>query len=185
MRKILAVATLFLGALSVQAQEKVMKIQKSDGTIAQTRVADLKQISFLSVEEGIKGLLIKSLDGREAAVLFEANPKVTIASGKLTMKSNSAADIVFEVEDIAEISFDEEAIATSIGDMKDFDCMFQNDGTLLRNIPQGVTPSVYAVDGRKLPTPPMKDGELQLNRSTLGSGVFIVKIGSFTTKIKL
>ena len=57
MRKILFVASLFLGSLSSQAQEKVMNIQKTDGTIAQTRLADLKQISFLTVEEGGQGLL--------------------------------------------------------------------------------------------------------------------------------
>ena len=49
MRKIIALATLLLGALSGQAQEKVMNIQKTDGTNAQTRIADLKQISFLHV----------------------------------------------------------------------------------------------------------------------------------------
>lgn len=185
MRKILAVAILSLCALSVYAQEKVMKIQKTDGTIAQTRVKELKQISFLSVEEGIKGLLIRSLNGGEAVVLFEANPKVTISNGKLTVKSTSATDVVFEVEDIAEISFDEDAIATSISNVKDFDCVFQADGALLQDIPQGIMPCVYSLDGRKLPTPPMKDGVLQLNRSTLGSGIFVVKVGTFTTKIKL
>lgn len=78
MRKILVVATLFLGVLSVQAQEKVMNVQKKDGTSAQTRVAELKQISFLTVDEGGQGLLVKTLGGETAAVLFEAHPVVTI-----------------------------------------------------------------------------------------------------------
>ena len=45
MRKILIAAALILGALPGQAQEKVMNIQRTDGTISQTRVADMKQIN--------------------------------------------------------------------------------------------------------------------------------------------
>ena len=70
MRKILVVATLFLGVLTGKAQEKVMNIQKTDGTTSQTRVADLKQISFLTVEEGGQGLLVKTMGGETTAVLF-------------------------------------------------------------------------------------------------------------------
>ena len=51
MRKILVVATLFLGVLSGNAQEKVMNILKKDGTNSRTRVADVKQISFLNADD--------------------------------------------------------------------------------------------------------------------------------------
>ena len=51
MKKILVLATLFLGMLSGQAQEKVMNILKKDGTNSWTRVADVKQISFLNAED--------------------------------------------------------------------------------------------------------------------------------------
>ena len=84
MRKILVVAALFLGALSGQAQEKVMKVIKKDGSSAQTRVVDLKQISFLTVAEGGQGLLIKTVGGETAAVLFEAHPIVTVSDSKLS-----------------------------------------------------------------------------------------------------
>ena len=74
MRKILFVVSLFLGTLSGMSQEKVMNILKTDGTRAQTRVADLKQISFLTVDEGGQGLILRTLGGEMAAVLFETNP---------------------------------------------------------------------------------------------------------------
>ena len=60
MRKILLVTTLFLGVLSSQAQEKVMTVQKKDGTSARTRVADLTQISFLTVD-GIDEVMLEKL----------------------------------------------------------------------------------------------------------------------------
>ena len=49
MYKTLVVTLLVLMPLCVSAQENVMKIKKTDGTISQTRVADLQQISFLNV----------------------------------------------------------------------------------------------------------------------------------------
>lgn len=184
MRKTLAVATLFLGVLSGKAQEKVMNILKTDGTSTQTRVADLKQISFLTVDEGGQGLLIKTLGGETAAVLFETNPVVTISSGKLTVKSSSADAVEFEITDIAEILFGEASDATAISELKGFACVLQNGGALLRGIPKGIKPHVYSLDGRSIPTPPFSNGELQLNRATLGTGIFIVKVGTFSTKIQ-
>lgn len=184
MRKILAV-TLSLCILPIHADEKVMNIQKKDGTTMQTRVADLKQINFLTTNEGGQGLLVKTQDGKTAAILFKTVPVVTIASGKLTVKSTYADPVEFEITDIAEIQFGDKSEATAINLPKGLTCVLQEGGTLLRGIPEGVQPRLYSLDGRNLPTPPVEEGELQLNRSTLGSGVFIVKIGSLATKIKL
>ena len=184
MRKILAV-TLSLCILPIHADEKVMNIQKKDGTTMQTRVADLKQINFLTTNEGGQGVLVKTQDGETAAILFKTVPVVTFASGKLTVKSTYADPVEFEITDIAEIQFGDKSEATAINLPKGLTCVLQEGGTLLRGIPEGVQPRLYSLDGRILPTPPVVEGELQLNRSTLGSGVFIVKIGSLATKIQL
>ena len=50
MKRNLIVATLFLCTMPTLAQEMVMKVQKTDGTTAKTRVADLKQITFLGTD---------------------------------------------------------------------------------------------------------------------------------------
>ena len=184
MKKIIVLATFFLCVLSGQAQEKVMNILMTDGTNSQTRVADLKQISFLTVDPGNQGLLIKTLGGETANVLFETNPVVTISNGKLTVKSSSASPMVFEIVDIAEILFGDASDATAISELKGFTCVLQENGALLRGIPKGVTPRVYSIDGRSFPTPPFSNGELLLSRSTLGTGIYIVKVGTFSTKIQ-
>ena len=184
MRKILAV-TLSLCILPIHADEKVMNIQKKDGTTMQTRVADLKQINFLTTNEGDQGLLVKTQDGETAAILFKTVPVVTIASGKLIVTSTYADPVEFEITDIAEIQFGDKSEVTAINLPKGLTCVLQEGGILLRGIPEGVQPRLYSLDGRNLPTPPVEEGELQLNRSTLGSGVFIVKIGSLATKIQL
>lgn len=185
MKKIVVVAILFLGALSGQAQEKVMNILKTDGTSTQTRLADLNQISFLTVDKGGQGLMVKTLGGETATVLFETNPVVTVSNGKLIVKPSSTDAVEFEITDIAEILFRKTSDDTAINELKDFDVLLQEDGALLRGIPKGVKPRVYSLDGRSLPTPPFQDSELRLSRSTLGSGIFIVKVGTFTIKIHI
>ena len=185
MRKILFVVSLFLFTISGMSQEKVMNIVKMDGTTAQTRVTDLKQISFLTVDEGGNGLILRTLGGETAAVLFEANPVVTVSSGKLNIKPSSAEAIEMEITDIAEIVFGDASDASSIAKPEGFVCVMQDGCVLLRGIPEGVQPLVYSLDGRSLPTPPLQGDELRLNRKTLGTGFFIVKVGTFATKIRL
>ena len=184
MRKILFLVTLFLGALSCQAQEKVMDIQKKDGTSARTRVADLKEISFLTVDEGGQGLFVKTLSGETTTVLFETSPVVTISGGKLVVKPSSGDAVEFEITDIAEILFQAPDV-TAISQLKGFACVLQDGGVLLRDIPKGVKPRIYSLDGRNIPTPHYRGGKLRLTRTTIGTGTFIVKVGAFSTKIQL
>lgn len=184
MRRILFLATLFFGVLSSQAQEKVMDIKKKDGTSTRARVADLKEISFLTVDEGGQGLFVKTLGGGTTCVLFETNPVVTVSNGKLSVKPSSADAIEFEITDIAEILFQAPDV-TAIGQIKGFACVLQDGGVLLRDIPQGVKPRIYTLDGRCLATPRCRGGKLLLTRSALGTGTFIVKVGTFSSKIKL
>lgn len=184
MRKILVGATLFLCALSGQAQEKVMNIQKMDGTNTRTRVADLSQISFLTLDGKGQGLLVKTLDDEMAAVLFETSPVVTVSSGKLIVKSSSSNTIEFEISDIAEIQFGDASEVTAITELKGFSCVLQDNGVALRDIPKGIKPRIYTLDGRSVPTPPFQNGELRLNHATLGKGIFILKVGEFSTKIQ-
>ena len=185
MRKILVVTALLLGTLSGLAQEKVMNIQKKDGTQDQTRVADLEKMSFLTVEEGGQGLLVKTVGGETAAVRFEAQPVVTVSDGKLKVENSVTDGVEFEIEDIAEILFGDASSGISITETDRFSYVLQDQGLLLRGIPKGVKPQVYSLDGRCLPTPSVSNGQLLLNRSTLGNGFFIVKVGKFSTKIRL
>ncbi len=185
MRKTLVVATLLLGTLSAHAQEKVMNIQKKDGTSTQTRTAELKQISFLAADAGKQGLQVKTQGGETATVLLEANPIVTAANGKLNIKQDAADAMEFEIADIAEIRFDDKPNSIAGTEAGGLSCIVQGDGVLLRGIPQGARPRIYSTDGRCLATPAPHDGELRLGRETLGTGIFIVKVGTLATKIRL
>lgn len=185
MRKTLVVAALLLGILPAHAQEKVMNIQKKDGTIIPTRVADLKQISFLTADGGNRQLQVKTMGGETVSVLFETNPTVTAADGKLAIKSSAPEAMEFEIADIAEIRFDDTPNSIASSKEKGISCIMQGNGVLLRGIPQGTRPRVYSTDGRSLPTPALQNDELRLSRETLGTGIFIVRVGTFSTKIQL
>lgn len=185
MRKTLLLVSLFLGILHSQAQEQVMNIWKTDGTSTQTRVADLKQISFLRVDGANQGMQVKTLGGETVAVLFETEPIVTVASGTLVIKPDSTEALEIEISDIAEIRFGDMPNSITSSQAKTLSCIMQDDGALISGISKGITPRVYSTDGRRLPVPPVSNGQLRLDRSTLGTGIFIVKVGSLSTKIML
>ena len=185
MRKILVMTVLLLGALAGQAQEKVMNVQKKDGTTMQTCVADMEKISFLTVEEGGQGLLVKTVGGETAGVRFESQPVVTMEDGRLTVTYGQDKSMAFEITDIAEIVFGDATAAEGISTLEGFAFVVQDRGMLLRNIPKGTKVQVYSIDGRALPSPTVSNGSVLLNRETLGTGIYIIKSGTFTTKIKL
>ena len=185
MRKIIVVTAFLLGALTGQAQERVMNVVKTDGTSTLTRVAELEKISFLTVEEGSQGLLVKTRGGETAGVRFLKHPVVTMEDGRLTVTYGEAETMEFEIADIAEIMFGDATNAEGISTPEGFAFELQGDGAQLRNIPESTRVQVYSIDGRCLPSPTVSNGTMLLSRSTLGTGIFIVKIGTFTTKIKL
>jgi hypothetical protein len=184
MRKNLVLLALFLGFLQGQAKEKIMNIQKTDGTNSQARVTELKQISFLAVDAGSQGLLVKTSGGETASILFESNPIVTISNGRLIVKSGIADKAEFEITDIAEIQFGEASGETGVNELKNLAYVMLDGEILLRGIPKGVKPRVYSIDGHSLPTPPFRDGELRFSRATLGSGIYLIKVGTFSVKIR-
>ena len=179
------VAALLCAALTGQAQETVMNVVKKDGTTSKTRVAELSQISFLAAEAGSQGLQVKSVGGETASVLFASNPIVTISNGKLNVKANGAESLEFELTDVAEILFSDASDETAIRVPEGFSFVVQDSGALLRGLPAGAKPRVYTLDGRRLPTPPVVGSELRLSRATLGAGLFVVKVGTFSAIIHL
>lgn len=162
-----------------------MNVQKVDGSISSIRVADLKNISFLRGDEGSQSLLVKRTDGKTTAVLFETNPVMTISDNKLIIKPGATEQTEIEIAEIAEILFDNGSNSIGKVEQNGLVCVVCDDGVTLRGIPMNVEPLVYTICGKRVATPPCRNGELKLSRATLGCGIFIVKVCSFTTKIKL
>lgn len=179
-------ATLAVLALAGNAQEKTMCVHKTDGTYALTRVAELLKISFLSIDDQNKGMIVNTSVSEPLVVLFEAQPEVTVSDGKLVVASKSAASSVeIEISNITEITFGIPASISAPGRDSGIVCVLQSGAAFFKGIPEGRVAEICGVDGRIVPAPAVTGGELRLDSDSLGKGIFIVRIGTFTTKVTL
>ncbi|MCR5851360.1 MAG: discoidin domain-containing protein [Bacteroidaceae bacterium] len=104
MKKILVVAMLCLSALSVQAQEKVMNILKTDGTSSQTRVAEVKQIDFLNLTENNEAeqtatMIMRIINGAVFRTKVNVVNEITFAD--TTYNFNSSGYRILEANDLS------------------------------------------------------------------------------------
>ncbi len=186
MKKLLAIATLALCALVANAQEKTMRVQKTDGTYALTRVAELTKISFLSINDPGKGLIVATSVSDPVVMLFEQQPEVTVSDGKLVVASKSAADNVeIELENVTEIRFGTPASLSAPNTDMGIVCVLQPGAAVFKSISDGIAVEICRIDGRTVPAHAITDGELKLSGDTLGAGIYIVRIGAFTAKVTL
>ena len=98
MKVFFVIATLFLGILQGLAQEKVMKVQKKDGTVTQRRVADLQQISFLMVDEGSDVQLEKLINGAVFRTEVDRVDEITFAD--TTYNLNRSGYRILEADEL-------------------------------------------------------------------------------------
>ena len=103
MKRNLIVATLFLCTMPTLAQEMVMKVQKTDGTTAKTRVADLKQITFLGTdidEENLPSstMIMKLANG--AALRTTMDEVADISFADTTYNVNSGGYRILEADEL-------------------------------------------------------------------------------------
>ncbi|MBO4801471.1 MAG: discoidin domain-containing protein [Bacteroidaceae bacterium] len=98
MRKILVVAALSLGTLWGWSQEMVMKVQRTDGSSTRTPVADVKQISFLTAEEGSDVMLEWLTNGTLLRTAVDSVEEITFAD--TTFEYNSSGYRILEAADL-------------------------------------------------------------------------------------
>lgn len=88
MRKTLMTLALMLFGMAGQAQEKVMNVVKTDGTTDQTRVADVKQISFLTVPETPITMLTRLVNGALLRTLVDEVQSMSLVDTTFTYNSS-------------------------------------------------------------------------------------------------
>lgn len=95
-KTILIVTPLLFCALSGLAQEKAMNILKTDGTSTHTRVADVKEISILSVDKTT--MIMKTTNG--ASIRTEAEEVEDISFSDTTYNLNSTGYRILEANEL-------------------------------------------------------------------------------------
>ena len=171
---------------TARAQEKAMCVQRTDGTTSLTRVADISKISFLSIADQGKAMVVSTKSQGDVTISFEAQPKITMSGGNLVVSTaTEECPVTVEIEDIAEIRFGQPTSVKGVTGSHAVECIIRDGAALFRGIPEGADIHVYALDGRAMGVPPRKGGELLLDRNALGTGVYVVRIGASVTKITL
>lgn len=171
---------------TARAQEKAMCVQRTDGTTSLTRVADISKISFLSIADPGKSMVVSTKSSGNVAISFEALPKITMSGDNLVVTTaTEESPVTVEIEDVAEIRFGQPTSVKGVGGSLPVECVIRDGAALFRGIPEGADIHVYALDGQAMPVPPRQGGELLLDRNALGTGVYVVRIGASVTKITL
>lgn len=175
-----------LSTLAGQAQEKAMTLHRSDGTSTLTRVSEVSKITFLSIADQGKGMIVSTINSEPTTVLFEDQPEVSVSGGKLLVSSKASdSPVEIEIGDVAEIRFDKATALKAPDATAGIVCVLQSGAALFRGIPEGVVPEVCTIDGKHVPVRVNANGELKLSRSLMGTGIYVVRIGSFQTKVTL
>lgn len=187
MKKLYISAAMLLGVLAVNAQEKTMRVHNADNTYTLTRVSELSKISFLSIADKDRGVIVKTVNSEPVTVLFDKQPVISMEDGSMTVTSQSAdSPVTIQINDISEIKFGTPTPTSITGTtVKGVTCELLPGAALFRGIADGVRPMVCTIDGRILSAPSCDGGEMRLSRENVGAGIFIVRIGTFTTKITL
>ncbi len=94
MKTLHVVTALVMSVLAMNGQDKTMHVQNQDGTYASTRVAELAKISFLSVADQGKGMIISSTTSAPVKMLFEERPEVTVSGSKIVFTTQSSTPLV-------------------------------------------------------------------------------------------
>ena len=184
--KVLALMALLLCTMAVNAQEKAMCVQMNDSSSTLTRVAELKKITFLSIADKGKALLVNTIGGNHATILLDDQPEVTVAAGSLVVTSKAAdSPVKIEIDSIATMKFGD-ASSTKVSVLTaGIICSLQQGTATFKGIPSNSMIKVCTIDGGIVPIPRCTGGELRLTRASLGPGIYIVRIGTFATKITL
>lgn len=131
-------------------------------------------------------LIVTPVSGEAVRFVFEQEPEVSFVGSKLHVKTNEAGRTAeFEMDDIESLSFDTASgAAAAEAPGSGIVCTHRGESVVFSNIPEGTAAAVYTPDGKVVMTA-VAGGELTLDRSSLGAGLYIVRIGAFAAKVKL
>ena len=112
--------------------------------------------------------------------------RVTFLAGKLQVKTTQTADpVLFDLDDIREISLGTVSGIDDAAEVSGIVCRSESGSVTFSGFAPGTPAAVFTADGRPV-QPTLSDGaELTLSRNVQGTGVYIVKIGTFAAKVAL
>jgi hypothetical protein len=142
-------------------------------------------VSAMWAENVTKRLVLWQKSGEK--VYFELNdmPEITFENGLLVIKTNNAT-VQYQMENVLRYTF--EGVNNTGIDLlpseRSVIISKEGDTVTLRNLGEGTTVTIYAVNGTLLETRQVKGGQpLTLSVAQRPAGMYIVKAGSETIKL--
>ena len=145
-----------------------------------------KHLEDLGFTVGSSVTVMNTIGGNHATILLDDQPEVTVAAGSLVVTSKAAdSPVKIEIDSIATMKFGD-ASSTKVSALTaGIICSLQQGTATFKGIPSNTMIKVCTIDGGIVPIPRCTGGELRLTRASLGPGIYIVRIGTFATKITL
>ena len=132
------------------------------------------------------GLVLQLTTGETATFVLDEQPKITFTAGNLVITSPTYTT-EYPLADLQRYTFKQvpaSQITSPAADNRP--SITQKDGQIvLDNLPADATVTVYSIDGMALSSPTTAtDGHATIDTSTLTSGVYIIKYGNKSLKIR-
>ncbi len=129
-------------------------------------------------------LRVTGIDGGESVFLLDRQPEVAFLAGKLQVTTADEQPVVFELDDVASIDFPgaQSGVGSTDAPAAGITVAVSGSAVTFGNIPAGSMVEVFSASGAAVKAL-RASGNLTLDRSELPSGVYIVRINNFVTKV--
>lgn len=131
----------------------------------------------------VEGLTVTTKSGTTATFLYVDKPEVTFPRGKVVITSEGSDPATFEIDDVAEIKLDTEAGVDCVEAAAGISFSIDGEGLHFYNVPAGARAIVANIAGVVILDRTVEYGLLTIGRDIFQKGVYIVRVGDFTTKV--
>ncbi len=131
-------------------------------------------------------LRVTHVDGSETTFVLDKQPEVALLAGKLHITTAQDEPVDFEIDDVESIDFLGKTGVDSAAADAVAGITVSVNGSMVTfgNIPDGSMVQIFNTAGT-LVAAAKASGTHTISRSELASGVYIVKINNFVTKVSL
>lgn len=131
-------------------------------------------------------LRVNHVNGSETVFVLDKQPEVALMAGKLHITTAQDEPVDFEIDDVESIDFLGKSGVDSAKDDVVAGISVSVSGSIVTfgNIPAGSMVEVFNTAGSLVAAAKASD-TYTISRSELASGVYIVKINNFVTKVSL
>ncbi len=131
-------------------------------------------------------LRIMSKNGSATTYLFDVQPELSFNGNVLVVtQAAQGSTASFELDDVDYYDFaDVVSGVTAVDAASGITMQLSSSQATFQGVPQGAAVAVYTIDGRQVLATTATGGQVTIDAATVGGGVAVVRIGTFTTKIK-